>query len=139
MKKGLTWEAINFERGTLVIPAAIAKTGRKRKIDLAENVLAWLAPCRGKRGAIFAQDPRKRMAKVSAASRVPWKRNALRHSFGSYRLEMVKNAGQVALEMGNSAAIVMKHYVELVDAKAAREYWAIEPIPKSDRKIVAMH
>jgi len=28
------------------------------------------------------------------------KRNALRHSFGSYRMEMVKNAGQVALEMG---------------------------------------
>jgi hypothetical protein len=29
-----------------------------------------------------------------------YKRNALRHSFGSYRMEMVKNAGQVALENG---------------------------------------
>ncbi len=38
---------------------------------------------------------------------------------------MVKNAGQVALEMGNSAAIVMKHYTEIVvDARAAREYWS---------------
>jgi hypothetical protein len=34
---------------------------------------------------------------------VKYKRNALRHSFGSYRMETVKNAGQVALEMGNSA------------------------------------
>ena len=32
-----------------------------------------------------------------------YKRNALPHSFGSYRMETVKNAGQVALEMGNSA------------------------------------
>jgi integrase len=138
LHKGLTWESINFDRGTLLIPAALAKTGRKRKIDLSENALAWLAPYRGKRGAIFAQDPRKRMAKVSFASRVPWKRNALRHSFGSYRLEMVKNAGQVALEMGNSAAIVLKHYAEIVDARPAREYWSIKPIPQSDRKIVAM-
>jgi len=138
LHKGLTWESINFDRGTILIPAAIAKTGRKRKIDLCDNVLAWLAPYRGNRGAIFAQDPRKRMAKVSAASRVTWKRNALRHSFGSYRLEMVKNAGQVALEMGNSAAVVMAHYFEIVDAKAAADYWSIRPVSETSQKIVAL-
>ncbi|SRR6266849_1943095 len=135
LHKGLAWESINFDRGTLVIPSAIAKTGRKRKIDLAENVLAWLAPYRGKHGPIFAQDPRKRMAKVSKASGVKWKPNALRHSFGSYRMEMVKNAGQVALEMGNSAAIVMKHYHEIVDAKDAERYWNIRPAAKG-KKVV---
>jgi hypothetical protein len=39
---------------------------------------------------------------------------------------------------GNSAGIGMKHYVELVDAKAAREYWSIKPIRSTDRKIVAI-
>ncbi len=39
--------------------------------------------------------------------------------------------------MGNSAGIGMKHYVELVDAKAAREYWSIKPIRSTDQKIVA--
>jgi hypothetical protein len=29
-------------------------------------------------------------------------------------MEMVKNAGQVALEMGNSVVIVMKHYFDIV-------------------------
>jgi hypothetical protein len=28
----------------------------------------------------------------------------------------VKNAGEVALEMGNSAAIVLKHYFDIVDS-----------------------
>ena len=138
VQKGLVWDSINFDRHTIVIPAAIAKTGRKRKIDLAENVLAWLAPYRGKHGAIFAQDPRKQMAKVSKASRVQWKRNALRHSFGAYRMEQTKNAGHVALEMGNSAAIVMKHYFEIVDAKDAERYWNIKPLTRTDRKIVLM-
>jgi hypothetical protein len=106
---GLIWEAINFDRGYLIVSASIAKTGRKRKIDLPENLLAWLAPYRNRSGAIFDRDFRKPLARACAAARVTYKRNALRHSFGSYRMEMVKNAGQVALEMGNSAAIVMKH------------------------------
>jgi integrase len=138
LHKGLTWEAINFDRGTILIPAAIAKTGRKRKIAMAENLLQWLAPYRGKHGAVFKADPRKRMAKVVAASGVKWQRNALRHSFGSYRMEQTKNAGQVALEMGNSAAVVMKHYFEVVDKTAADEYWSIYPFTRGDRKIVAM-
>jgi hypothetical protein len=29
---------------------------------------------------------------------------------------------------------MMKHYVALVDAKAAREYWSVKPIPRTDRK-----
>jgi hypothetical protein len=53
-----------------MVSAGMAKTGRKRKIDLAQNALAWLAPYRGKRGPIFKADPHKRMAKVSAVSRV---------------------------------------------------------------------
>jgi hypothetical protein len=30
-------------------------------------------------------------------------------------MELVKNAGHVALEMGNSAAIVMRHYFDIVE------------------------
>jgi integrase len=136
LHKGLQWEAINFDRGYIIVSASVAKTGRKRKIDMTENLLEWLLPYRVKSGAIFKTDPRKRIAKVVAASGVKWKRNALRHSFGSYRMEQTKNAGQVALEMGNSAAVVMKHYFEIVDARAAREYWSIKPLPATDRKIV---
>ena len=32
LHKGLMWEAINFDRGDIIVPAAIAKTDRKRKI-----------------------------------------------------------------------------------------------------------
>jgi hypothetical protein len=61
-------------------------SGRKRKIVMSENLLQWLAPYRLKSGPIFDIDPRKRIAKVVKASRVKWKRNGLRHSFGSYRM-----------------------------------------------------
>jgi len=138
LAKGLEWSAIDFSRGTILVPAAIAKTGRKRKIEMSENLSQWLAPYRGKRGAIFDRDPRKRMAKLAKAAKVSWERNGLRHSFGSYRMEQTKNPGQVALEMGNSAAVVVKHYFEIVDAKAAAQYWSIKPVSMDSRKIIAL-
>lgn len=135
---GLSWDAVNFERGHIIVPANIAKTGRKRKIEMSQNLMQWLAPHRGKSGPIFNVDPRKRIAKVVAASGVKWKRNGLRHSFGSYRMELVRNEGQVALEMGNSPQVVKDHYFEIVDARAARAYWSIKPAKRGDRKIVPM-
>jgi integrase len=138
LRKGLSWQAINFERGDIVVPAAIAKTGRKRKIAMNENLREWLAPYRLKSGPIFNKSPRKRVAEVVRASGVKWKHNGLRHSFGSYRMEQTKNEGQVALEMGNSPKVVKDHYFEIVDERAAREYWSIKPLPTADRKIVAI-
>jgi integrase len=137
LHKGLLWQSINFDRGYIIVPAAIAKTGRKRKIVMHENLLAWLSPYRVKSGPIFAQDPQRRIAKVVKASGVKWKRNALRHSFGSYRMEQTKNEGQVALEMGNSPQVVKDHYFEIVDERAAKAYWSIKPLPQ-DGKIVAI-
>ena len=56
LHNGLTWESINFERGHIIVPAAIAKTGRKRKIVMSENLIAWLAPYRVKSGPIFNKE-----------------------------------------------------------------------------------
>jgi integrase len=138
LHKGLLWQSINFDRGDIIVPAAIAKTNRKRKIVMSENLLAWLAPYRVKSGAIFALDPTYRIEKVVKASGVKWKRNGLRHSFGSYRMEQTKNEGQVALEMGNSPQVVKNHYFEIVDERAAKEYWSVKPLPKDDRKVITI-
>ena len=56
-----------------------------------------------------------------------WKKNALRHSFISYRVADIQNVNQVALEAGNSAAILFKHYRELVRAEEAKKWFGIEP------------
>jgi hypothetical protein len=38
----------------------------------------------------------------------------------------------------NRQTVVKDHYFEIVDERAAGECWSIKPLPKSDRKIVAM-
>jgi len=61
---------------------------------------------------------------------VEWRRNALRHSFCSYRLAQIKNAAEVALEAGNSPKIIFQHYRELVAPQEAAKWFSIVPINK---------
>jgi integrase len=56
-----------------------------------------------------------------------WKYNGCRHSFGSYRMADIKNVYQVAEEMGNSPAMVKKHYFQAVTKAEAARFWAVRP------------
>ena len=62
---------------------------------------------------------------------IEWANNVLRHSFISYRIATVKSAEQVALEAGNSPAIIFKHYRELATEAQADEWFGI--LPKEDQ------
>ena len=64
---------------------------------------------------------------AAKAAGVEWKHNALRHSFISYRVADIKNVDQVALEAGNSPAIIFQHYRELVAEVTAKEWFGVTP------------
>jgi hypothetical protein len=63
-----------------------------------------------------------------------WKKNALRHSFISYRVADIQNVAQVALEAGNSPAIIFAHYRELVRPAEAKAWFSIEPAPEGQER-----
>ena len=56
-----------------------------------------------------------------------WKHNGCRHSFGSYRMADIKNVYQVAEEMGNSPAMIKKHYFQAVTKAEAGRFWNLKP------------
>lgn len=121
----LDWSAIDLERRTIEIRAGQAKTASRRIVPVSESLAAWLRP-HMTAGPLVPPGPIDR--KVRAAARragIPWPHNVLRHSFISYRIALVKSADQVALEAGNSPAIIFKHYRELVTEGRAREWFAI--------------
>jgi hypothetical protein len=78
-------------------------------------------------GGDNAEEIQKRMSEMEIRSKIPWKKNASRHSFGSYRMAEIKNVYQVAEEMGNSPAMVKKHYFQAVTKAEASKFWAIRP------------
>jgi hypothetical protein len=64
---------------------------------------------------------------VAARAKVPWRQNALRHSFISYRLADLQDTNRVALEAGNSPQMIFRHYRELVTPEQARKWFSIAP------------
>lgn len=121
---GLRWEDIKLGRKLIEVRAEICKTGKRRLVPIVPALIKIIKasePCAHK-----MVTPRERIDNVAKRIRRAgglWVKNGLRHSFGSYRCAAVKSVGQVALEMGNSEAMVRKHYLEIVDSKAARDWF----------------
>lgn len=134
----LDWSEIDFESGHIEVKAAKSKTARRRLVPISENLAAWIRPVAATAGPVAPIGLRKRFDAVKArAGLTDWPQNAMRHSFGSYRLAQCHDAARVSLEMGNSPQMVFAHYRELVKAKDAALYWTLFPSRRGN-KIVAM-
>ena len=133
----LEWSEINFEKGHIEVKARKAKTATRRLVPIQPNLAKWLAPYRCRKGKLF-QSRRALDSAIKFAKRlnIPWKANCLRHSYATYRLSVVPDAGRVALEMGNSPAKLFTNYRELDRENHAPEWFTIEPLPRRLQKIV---
>ena len=133
----LEWSEINFEQGHIEVKARKARIATRRLVPIQPNLAKWLEPYRESKGKIF-NSRRTIDSAIKFARRlgIPWKANCLRHSYATYRLSIVPDAGRIALEMGNSPAKLFTNYRELDRHNHAPEWFAIEPLPRGSRKIV---
>jgi len=132
----LEWGEINFEKGHIEIKARKVKTPC-RLVPIQPNLAKWLEPYRSSKGKLF-KSRRTVDSAIKFAKRlsIPWNANCLRHSYATYRLSIVPDAGRIALEMGNSPAKLFTNYRELDRHNHAPEWFAIQPPPRRSRKIV---
>ncbi len=133
----LNWEDIDLVRGHIKASGRKRGTPSRRFVPLTANLRAWLAPYAGRTGLVWQKSESDRkyaedlysaaQIATAAAAEIPWKKNALRHSFISYRLAENENANAAALEAGNSAGTIFKHYRELVTKAEAVAWFAVSP------------
>jgi integrase len=123
----LNWSAVDLGRKIIELRAGQAKTASRRIVPITDNLAGWLAKIE-RNGPVVPDDgvflKARRLAKSLG---IPWPHNALRHSYISYRIAVVQSAAQVALEAGNSPAIIFKHYRELVTKESADQWFGIMP------------
>lgn len=120
----LEWSEVGPE--LINVKAAKAKTRQRRLVPILPPLAKWLESNRKPEGNVCEyRNPSLSIAKTVEASGVQWLPNALRHSFGTYRLALVKSESQVALEMGNTPAMVFRHYRAIVAEQAAREWFNV--------------
>jgi integrase len=137
-----TWEDIDIKRGLLRVTAAKKGTVAYRLVHLCPAAVEWLTGAERqekdeKTGKTPLSPPwgvdRVRQLAREASPKIEIPENAFRHSFVSYRVADSGNVAETALEAGNSAAVVHKHYRELVAKEDGAAWFALTPA-----KIAAM-
>lgn len=117
-------------------------TRSRRLAPVPDNLAAWLKRCAKHEGRVWPHSSPylfELQAKAAEDAKVPWKHNALRHSFISYRVATIKNVDQVALEAGNSPEMIFQHYRVLVTADAAGKWFGIKPVKRKGKgKVIEM-
>jgi len=123
----LTWANVRFDQHVIEIRAGQAKTANRRLIPILPNLAAWLSPYKSEEESISYANAERIARRTAKEAGIPWVHNGLRHGFGSHRLAVLKNAAQVAHEMGNTERMVHGHYKELVTEAEGVAWFAIMP------------
>lgn len=135
----LDWSEVRMDDGFIEVKANKAKTASRRLVPIQENLVRWLKPHRKASGHVceyvntsnqidkLAAVVDKKLKEKDSTAAFAWKRNAMRHSYISYRVADTQNVAQVALEAGNSPQMIFRHYRELVRPEAAKAWFAVLP------------
>ena len=128
----LDWSEVSLDERYIEVKAAKAKTRQRRLVTIADNLAEWLQPrvkVEGRVAVSANQDVfGEHLREIAQAAGITqWPHNAMRHSFGSYFYAKTKEENRTAAEMGNSPAVVFKHYRALVRNGDEHKYWKINP------------
>ena len=152
--KKLQWQHVNLEEGFVTIGRDIAKKRRIRNVTLPENAKQWLSICSDREGEItrsnFFCDFDRRFNKLLRHAgfvekdedgnvvRVAWKKNGMRHSFGSYHFALHADSIKTSNELGHRQGdnVLFEHYRALTTKKSGQQYFNLKP-SASAKKVVA--
>jgi integrase len=146
----LEWSAFKWDQRdrngeAAPIIAVMRKIARKIRVDrlvpILPNLVTWLEPYRDRVGPLYPAAFKTNenahsieMSRIRAITGLTRKDNANRHSFGSYRLAIVKSFDQVALEMGTSNRKIRENYNDPKSELEAMQYFALSA-PRLDNVI----
>ena len=127
----LRWDQVDFEHKLITVTPSQAKTRRRRFVQMSDNLILFLKRIKTRTGPVVPfegnafWDGREKLRE--AAEMEEWPKNVLRHSFGSYYLAKHNDEGRTAAQMGNSPAVVIRNYREMVKPRDAEAYWGLKP------------
>lgn len=133
----LEWRHIRRAMGDLELDATVTKTGTRRLVPILPAFAAFLdryqpANATGPLVPLSTQQLRDRRESACVDAGLTWSPDVLRHSWCSYRVAQIGDAGRVAYEAGHSQAVQNRHYRELVHSAEADKWFAVRPAPEPD-------
>ena len=125
----LGWEAMDLERAIVTVDAAASKVRQRRIVNLEPVAVEWLKLARDSISLPLPHAGRQRALRklLPVLGFAQWPTDLLRHTAASYLLAKYQDAGKVALQLGNSPGVLMRHYRELVPREDAEAFFKLTP------------
>jgi len=108
------------------VPAEISKIGETRYAELSETGWSLIKPYLKQIGPIgWSRRAFRRIRDKSGFTSSAWPADCIRHTYASNWLAIYKERSHLAEIMGNSPAIIRKHYKRAIPIKDAEAYFEI--------------
>lgn len=154
--KKLEWKDVRMDEGFVTVGSTVAKKRRIRNVTLSPTAIKWLTCCQDRTGELTRSssfsDYHKRFTRLlkhakfteqykddagKEKERVVWKKNSMRHSFGTYHFALYSDSIKTSNELGHKQGdnVLFEHYRALATKKQAEAYFGIVP-PANAEKIV---
>lgn len=128
--EALGWNAINLNKEVIGLPGRSSKRRKPRKIRIRPVLLEWLRH--------YNREQYPTWMTTNWRNKYGWSRQVLpiekrvadtcRHTFISFLIEDGAPWAKIELEVGNTKAMQMEHYAQLVEDPAdAKTFWALSP------------
>ena len=131
-----TWEFFKWDRRYIDLPPEVTKNNERRQVPICDRLFDLLQPLRRKSGpVVLLKKPEDETARLRRVTGIPWRTNALRHSFCSYRVAITGNIPLVSIESGNSPAMIKRCYLDVKRFDEGLKWFELAlPIPVGRRQ-----
>lgn len=126
----LHWVEVDLEDMVVRVLPRVSKTGGARLVTIQPILLRWLKrfwPVEAGAGSVAPRNWVRRWQSLRHdADLIPWRADALRHTFASYHLRHFMDIQQLQLEMGHStASLLFSRYLNLgfISKADAAAFW----------------
>lgn len=124
---GLRWEDLRADH--IQVRSPTSKNRVRRLVPIQPALTEWIKASKAQPSGMVAPslDFSTLQKRLKRHHKFQWVHNGLRHSFGTYRCSVLKNIQEVSYEMGNSPAMVKKHYLEMQPEKVGQQWFHCTP------------
>lgn len=131
----------NIIRRNIYVPKNVGKEGA-RNIPICDGLIPWIDQYRKNSGPICTLSVLPdAIVRAKARAGLPagknQTRNILRKSYCEYRCALLRDPARVADEMGNSVAMIRRHYLAALEGsdELARQWFSVEPLTEGGKYV----
>lgn len=128
----LSWEDVSMENSSIRLSGKVTKTGKTRNVRINTTLKAWIetVPIDKRKGRVIPGRWIFKATRVRKEAGLDGRefQDALRHSYGSYKLATENDLDALKADMGHQHCdVFFNHYHNALTATAAAPYWEILP------------